>query len=294
MNAPETAGLQGELDRFLASMPIEKLSGELALRCGMTEDDAKSFLMEYVNEMQITLDLVDGNIRTGSRILEVGAGLCLFSVFLKALGHDVVALEPSAGGFGTFETAKKVILESYADVCLTVWESTAQDLPARGERFDLIFSNNVLEHIPDLAGAWSGMCAALKPEGAMLHNCPNYLFPYEPHLGIPVLKPWPQLSALLFRGAVAKQKEVWESLNFVTYFQVKKLVRDSGMRVAFRKGLLLHALRRIGDDALFRERHSGSVVEIAYTSLDKLHLLGLLRFVPPMLATPMIFRCTRA
>lgn len=292
MNISEAIVMQEKLDAFLASMPIANLSRELASRCGMTQEEAEKFLMMYVNEMQVTLGLVEGRIKPGLKVLEIGAGLCLFSVFLKTLGCDVIALEPSTGGFGSFETAKRVILEAYAGVGLKVWEFTAQDLLARQERFDLIFSNNVLEHIPDLTGAWAGMCAVLKPAGTMLHNCPNYFFPYEPHLGIPVFKPFPRLSAFLFRGAVARQKDVWDSLNFITYFEVKRLVRNSNMRVSFKKALLWSALSRIGDDPLFRERHSGSVVVTIYTLLKKSHLLGLLRFIPPMLATPMIFECT--
>ena len=292
MSIPEASVMRDKLDAFLASLPIGRMSGELAQRCGMTQDEAQKFLMVYVNEMQVTLGLVEGYIKPGIKVLEVGAGLCLFSVFLKTLGCDVTALEPSTGGFGRFETAKQVILEAYADAGLQVWEFPAQGLTTRHERFDLIFSNNVLEHIPDLADAWAGMCAVLHPAGTMLHNCPNYFFPYEPHLGIPVFKPFPQLSAFLFRGAVARQREVWDSLNFITYFEVKKLVRDSNMKVTFKKALLWSALSRIGDDPLFRERHAGGMTAAAYVILKKSRLLGALRFLPPVFATPMIFECT--
>ena len=292
MNTLEALATQDKLDAFLAAMPINTMSRDLALRCGMTEADAEKYLRIYVNEMQVTLGLVQGHIQPEIKVLEVGAGLCLFSVFLRTLGCDVTALEPSTGGFDRFETAKQVILEAYSDTGLKVWEFPAQDLSARHERFDLIFSNNVLEHIPDLSGAWAGMCAALKPEGKMLHNCPNYLFPYEPHLGIPVFKWAPQLSAFLFPGIVARNREVWDSLNFITYFDVKRLVRDSKMKVSFKRALLWSALSRIGDDPLFRERHAGGVIAATYTILKKSRLLGVLRYLPPVFATPMIFECT--
>lgn len=294
MSGSSVVGLQEKLDEFLRSMPMEVLVGRLASRCGMTAEEAGTFLELYANEMRTTLGLVGEKIEPGLKMLEIGAGLCLFSVFLKKQGYDITALEPSAGGFGKFETAKGIILEAYAAVGLRVWEFPAQDLLSCDDRFDLIFSNNVLEHIPDLEVAWSGMCGVLKPEGVMLHNCPNYFFPYEPHLGIPVFKFAPQLSTFFFRGVVERHRDVWESLNFITYFDVKRLTKAAGMKVVFKKGLLFEALSRIEKDPFFRERHSGSLVMAVYTILNKTSLLGLLRHIPPMLSTPMIFQCGRS
>ena len=285
--------LQKKLDEFLQQIPMEMLVVQLASRCGMTEEEAGAFLKLYANEMHTTLGLVGERIGPGRKMLEVGAGLCLFSVFLKKQGYDITALEPSTGGFGKFEIAKRVILEAYADLGLRVWEFPAQDLLNCSDRFDLIFSNNVLEHIPNLEAAWSGMCAALKPDGVMVHNCPNYLFPYEPHVGIPVFKFFPRLSTFFFRGRIETHRDVWESLNFITYFDVNRLAKTAGMKVSFKRGLLFDALSRIEKDPFFRERHSGSFVMTVHSILNKSGLLGLLRYIPPMLGTPMIFQCSR-
>ncbi len=294
MKGGGVADLRKRLEDFLQSLPLDRLSRELVSRCGMTQEEAEGFLKMYANETRTTLDLVGGEIEPGRRMLEVGAGLCLFSVFLKQQGHDITALEPSAGGFGKFEIAKRVILDAYADLGLRVFEFPAQELPSCSEKFDLIFSNNVLEHIPNLEEAWLGMCAALNPKGMMVHNCPNYFFPYEPHLGIPVLKPFPQLSALCFREAVAQWRDVWDSLNFISYFDVKRLAKASGMEVKFNRGLLFEALSRIDRDPLFRERHSGSLIPTVAAVLRKTGLLGLMRHIPPMFSTPMIFQCSRS
>lgn len=294
MSGDSVINLQERLDEFLRTMPMDILVGQLASRCSMTEQEAEAFLELYANEMRTTLGLVSEEIRSELKMLEVGAGLCLFSVFLKKQGYDITALEPSISGFGKFEMAKKVILEAYADLGLRVLELPAQDLLLCDDRFDLIFSNNVLEHIPNLEAAWFGMCAALKPEGVMLHNCPNYLFPYEPHLGIPVIKAFPRLSTYIYRGAIEQYREVWESLNFITYFDVKRLTKATGMKVNFKRGLLFDALSRIEKDPYFRERHAGSMVNVAYNILDKTGLLGLLRYIPPVLSTPMIFQCSRS
>lgn len=291
--------LQVRLEEFINSMPIVRLTRELATNCAMSEAETKAFLDLYINEMRVTLDMVGENLRPDIKILEVGAGLCLFSVFLKQQGHDITALEPSVGGFGKCEVAKKVILDVYSNLNLRVLEFPAQDLLSCNDKFDFLFSNNVLEHIPNLKEAWLGMCSVLSPQGIMMHNCPNYLFPYEPHFGIPVFKFFPSLSARIFKNSIAKHRNEWEqealwaSLNFISYFDVKKLAKISGMKLDFRKELLFKALNRIEHDALFRERHRGSFVFLTYSILKKTGLLGLLRFLPPVLSTPMIFRCSK-
>lgn len=294
MNMARASALHEKLSEFLQSMPVERLAAELASRCGMSGEDARKFLGVYANEMHTTLDLVGEKLEPGLKMLEVGAGLCLFSLFLRKQGYDITALEPSAGGFGKFEVSKQVILDAYAALDLRVLEFPAQDLPSCSDKFDLIFSNNVLEHIPHLEEAWLGMCAVLKPKGVMVHNCPNYFFPYEPHLGIPVFKHFSGLSTLCFRSSVEQFRGVWDSLNFITYFDVKKLARAGGMNVSFRNGLLFEALNRIERDPLFRERHSGSFIMAVYTTLRKTGLLGLLRYLPPAFSTPMIFQCSRS
>lgn len=294
MIVPAVVDLQEKLDDFLLSLPMDLLVSRLASRCGMTGEEAGTFLKLYANEMHTTLGLVGEKIEPGFKMLEVGAGMCLFSVFLKKQGYDITALEPSTGGFGKFEIAKRVILEFYSNLGLRVWEFPAQDLLTCDVRFDLIFSNNVLEHIPNLEDAWFGMCAALKPEGVMLHNCPNYFFPYEPHMGIPVFKFLPQFSTFFFRGVIERNQDVWDSLNFITYFDVNRLAQSAGMKVCFKRGLLFDALSRIENDPFFRERHSGTFVMAVYTILSKSGLLGLLRYIPPVFSTPMIFHCSRS
>ena len=50
-------------------------------------------------EIAIGLDILLGHELAGKRILEVGAGIGLLSIFLRRRGYDVTALDPSLGGF---------------------------------------------------------------------------------------------------------------------------------------------------------------------------------------------------
>lgn len=281
------------LEVFLKATPGVIVVRELMSQCGMTEQEANTFWDTYLNETRTTLELVQDKILRGDRILEIGAGLCLFSLFLKSLGFEITALEPSIGGFRRFEVAKRVILDAYAGLNLDVLEIPAQKLSECKMKFDFIFSNNVLEHIPNIEEAWLAMCQVLAPRGIMLHGCPNYLIPYEPHLGIPVIKNLPRLSSFCFPKLIDQYHELWKSLNFITYNDVQRLAKDNGMTVSFKKGLLVDALGRLDRDPSFRERHSGSFIIAVYFLLKKLRLLGLLSRFPPILSTPMVFQCSR-
>ena len=72
---------------------------------GMTEQErveSKIVLGTFVNEARVGYELIESNLSYSSKILEVGAGLCLLSLFLRTRGYSVTALEPLAGGFDFF------------------------------------------------------------------------------------------------------------------------------------------------------------------------------------------------
>ncbi|OJX40657.1 MAG: hypothetical protein BGO78_06650 [Chloroflexi bacterium 44-23] len=56
-----------------------------------------------------------------------------------------------------------------------------EHLPFSGNTFDLILSNEVLEHVDDDFAAVREMVRTLKPGGRMLIFCPNRGYPYETH-----------------------------------------------------------------------------------------------------------------
>jgi len=280
--------LRPELEHFLSGLPCEELARRTGQRSGAPEAEIASMLTTYINEARVTLDVVGDELERGRRILEVGAGLCLFSLFLRQQGFDVTALEPSIGGFGAFEQAREAILERFPSPELPLLTCTAQDLDRQAHGgFDLIFSNNVVEHIPDWEEALAAMAEVLDEGGLMVHACPNYSVPYEPHYGIPVFRRLPGLSRRLFLPEEA-DTGVWDSLNFITATQVRRFARSRGLEFRFRPGLLHQAVSRIKSDPLFRQRHQGLVAGIA-GMLDTIGLLRLLKYLPAGMATPMIF-----
>ena len=163
--------------------------------------------------------------------------------------------------------------------------------PAVHGRFDVIFSVNVLEHIPDLEGALRGMANVLAPGGTMVHFCPNYAIPYEPHFGIPLLPIKPDLTRHLFPTTIARIPGLWGDLNFITAQRVARVARALSLSAAFDRGALSSQLRRLETDPQFRARH-GTLARALGGVIRTLRLPDLLAAVPGQFVTPMIVRLT--
>ncbi len=264
--------------------------------------DAERALVSLMNEARITWRMIACVVRPGMRVLEVGAGLCLTSLFLKSEGLDVVALEPASGGFDLFRLMRERLLERHASLGLEVLDCPAQELtPSRHGWFDLVFSNNVIEHIPDWSRALDAMLDVLSEHGCMMHACPNYRIPYEPHFGLPVLGTRGRWTRRWFASSIegldapwiADGAALWDSLNFITAGDVLRYAGTRGLDVAFEPGLLYRSLRRLEQDPWFRRRHAGSGLMCCYRLLKAGGVMSLLRRLPPTWTTPMIFTMRR-
>jgi len=244
------------------------------------------------SELATGLDILRAQDLRGKRILEVGAGTGLLSIFLRLQGHDVTALDPSLGGFEPHERVAAFARDWFRaqDLPFLRIGAAALDPTAHG-RFDLIFSVNALEHIPDFEAAFAGMAAVLAPQGRMIHLCPNYLVPYEPHFGLPLVPLAPRATALLMPSL--KASGLWRSLNFVTHRRVRRCAAAAGLTVEFAPRMMLRAFERLDRDPIYRERQRG-LVTMVFGMLRALGLLRLIGALPYQLSTPMLFELTHA
>ena len=284
--------LEEKMAAFLAELPKARIAEEVAETLGESHNEIEALISIYCNEAQAALKFVLPHLDCREqRILEVGSGLCLLSLFLKREGYSIVAEEPALGGFDRFSILKAKVLDHYGNLALDVLEMPVQDVRREESgKFDLIFSHNVIEHIPELEHALEAMTQLLSPQGYMVHSCPNYAVPYEPHFGIPVIKHCKWLSERVFRAKIEPHQGLWDSLNFITYFDVKRFARVKGLAVHFYKGLLYQSLMRLDKDGLYRERQSGSAILLLYRFLEATRLLSLLQYIPAWLSTPMAFK----
>lgn len=276
---------------FAASVQDPALVAEVARRSGLAADLLHPRLTTALAEAAQTLRVLAGAAITTTRpVLEIGAGLGLTAAFLAGCGFDVAGLEPGGVGFEEHSALARHLAEvagwTYRLLPIGV---EALD-PAVHDTYALVYSNNVLEHVPDLTAAFRAMAGVLDEDGVMVHSCPNYSIPYEPHLARPLVPFRPRATARLL-PASERDAAVWRSLNFVRARDVRAQVRTLGLDVHFRSGALASSLHRLRTDPEFRSRH-GALAR-AGTLAHRLGAGIALRHLPAGWSTPMDFLACR-
>jgi 2-polyprenyl-3-methyl-5-hydroxy-6-metoxy-1,4-benzoquinol methylase len=274
-----------EVAKFLDGLPRAELAREISLSSGLCNEVVEDRLETYLNEVNVGFAVVKPHLSKDNRILEVGSGLGLLSALLAHLNYRIVSLEPGGHGFDFLGHARKAIERlglAPVEESLAI-EAEALD-PSRHGMFDFIFSINVLEHIRDLEASLRGMASVLNRSGHMLHMCPNYAFPYEPHTGVLLFPFVPRFTRIVLPSRVV-QSDIWQSLNFVTAGEVRRLARRANLQVTFYPGLLGDMFERMRDDRIFAARHAGPMIGIVRRAVTP----AWLRRLPAWLASPMLF-----
>ena len=109
-------------------------------------------------------------VRIQGRLLENGCGVGLYLEHLDPLGCETVGLE--------YEIPRAVEAREKA---ANIVGGAGEDLPFPENSFDLILSNEVIEHVGDDARAVREMVRVLIPGGRMVLFCPNRWYPFETH-----------------------------------------------------------------------------------------------------------------
>jgi 2-polyprenyl-6-hydroxyphenyl methylase / 3-demethylubiquinone-9 3-methyltransferase len=98
----------------------------------------------------------------GLRLLDIGCGGGLLSEPMARLGFDVLGADASEKNIKTASVhAEEQELE------IDYRATTAEDLAAAGERFDVVLNMEVIEHVADLNLFLTSCASMLKPEGLM-------------------------------------------------------------------------------------------------------------------------------
>lgn len=108
--------------------------------------------------------------RIHGRLLENGCGVGLYLEHLEPLGCETIGLE--------FEIPRALAAREKAD---KVIGGAGENLPFPVDSFDLILSNEVIEHVKDDRKAIQEMVRVLVPGGRLILFCPNRWYPFETH-----------------------------------------------------------------------------------------------------------------
>jgi len=279
-----------EIDEHLRLVASEEFISHAAARLQQSPARVQELVATYTNEARYGYNLIRPYLEDGMRILEVGAGIGVLSTFLHINGHKIIAIEPSGIGFDLNNAIGKCLVEwlNLTDFALQDVRVEELDRGRIGE-FDLIFSVNVVEHLPDLDAAFQRMGTVLASNGRMIHTCPNYHVPYEPHFAIPLLPFVPSATRWVLKKEITRSG-LWRSFNFVTSSGVKRVTRRQRLDVEFEPETMYRSLLRLGNDPVFAERHKGFISRI-YRFLNFTRLIHILRHWPTQLSTPMNFVC---
>jgi ubiquinone/menaquinone biosynthesis C-methylase UbiE len=97
----------------------------------------------------------------GARVLEVGAGTGQQAVELTRRGFHIEAIEIPCSNYAQ-------------DRMFPIVDFDGRHIPFPDASFDVVFSSNVLEHVPDLVQMHREIKRVLKPTGYALHVLPTH------------------------------------------------------------------------------------------------------------------------
>lgn len=108
--------------------------------------------------------------RVKGKLLENGCGIGLYLEHLKPLGCEVFGLE--------YDYDRALLAKSKAE---NILGAAGEALPLPDNSFDLILSNEVIEHVIDDQKVIEEMVRTLLPGGRIIIFCPNRWYPFETH-----------------------------------------------------------------------------------------------------------------
>ena len=157
---------------------------------------------------------------TGLRILDIGCGGGLLCEPMARLGADIVGADAAAGNI----PVAKVHAEQ-SGLTIDYRHTTAEDMAAAGEQFDVVLNMEVIEHVADPLAYLTACQQLLKPNG--LHICST-------------INRNPKSFAMAIVGAEFVMrwlpKGTHEFNKFITPDELFDLIRQAGLDPVDRKG----------------------------------------------------------
>lgn len=276
-----------KLSEYTALLRSDKFLNHLQSRISYNISEIQRQYFNYIEEAEFGVNLLSQFELEGKRILEIGSGAGILTSWMLINNVDIVGIEPSALGFDFHNDIFSAIWDYFELPKDRIYDLTAEqlDVTAIG-KFHLIFSVNVMEHIPvgNLELVFAKMGSVMHDNGVMHHHCPNYIIPFEPHYGIPLIPFFPQVTGKL-KGY--DKEGLWQSVNFITLPQVQKIVRKLNLKVDFKKEVMAETFVRLDYDKEFASRHPA--LTKVYGLMKKTGAISILKAIPPVLCTPMTF-----
>ncbi|MCC2606140.1 class I SAM-dependent methyltransferase [Planctobacterium marinum] len=186
----------------------------------------------WIAEAEFGFRFISDEVKTlkpGSGVLEVGcgSGLLLAQLSESFSCVEFEGIEPFSDGFSALKEFNFLVQRKGLNIHNLKYEEFESN-----KKFDLIYCINVFEHLNDWRDMLMWASSLLMDCGRIVVLCPNYSFPYESHVRIPIIIN-KKITYKVFRKTIqafeANNRIVglWDSLNFVKKREVKAFTKNN-------------------------------------------------------------------
>ena len=162
----------------------------------------------------------------GLRLLDIGCGGGLLSEPMARLGADVVGADAAPRNIPVAQVHAAV-----SGLDIDYRHTTAEDMAAAGEQFDVVLNMEVVEHVSDPAGYLTACRQLLRPGGLMVCSTLNR-------------NPKSYVVAIIGAERVMRwlPKGTHDWKKFITPDELYALIRGAGLDPVDRKGMVFNPL----------------------------------------------------
>ena len=206
------------------------------------------------------------NDKKVSKVLEIGSGTGILLNEFSQIFKDKIfyGLDPHKKGFNEYENVSKKI----SNKNLFIFHEDFEKFKPKN-KFDLIISFNVFEHVDDPIKYIKKIDSFLNNHGKSIILCPNYDFPYEPHFVIPIIYN-KHLTFKLFKSKIVNheiktgEKGLWQGLILCSKKKIENYLKKNKYNYNFDQGIVERLLSRIhNDQSEYFQKRQGLMAKIA-------------------------------
>ena len=221
----------------------------------LLEQEVSRFTDEVLSEIRVhdqikSLKEYYGSDLKGKKILEIGSGYGTFLIGARLWERmDAFGIEPALFQCDNLKLPKRVLRAGGVEENI-YFGARGEQLPFRKCFFDIIYSNNALEHVSDPQKVLNEAFRVLKPGGKMVFIVPNYFTFWEGHYKIfwcPLFN-WRPLGRVYIR-LMGRDPDFFDSLHLVTPKKIFRWLSSiNGDYEILGTGLNVWKRRLLGED----------------------------------------------